>query len=55
MMTITSQRGKIKLKRRLEGIQFLEGVDEYTRKSVGDFTHIEGVVPGRKGDHRGDL
>jgi hypothetical protein len=34
---------------------FLEEVDEYTRKSVGDFTHLEGVIPGRKGDHRGDL
>ncbi len=32
-----------------------EKIRNHTRESIGGFTHLGGIVPRRKGDHRGDL
>lgn len=54
MITIASQRGKINLV-----CHDKWGCSEYrndnTRESIGGFAHLSGIIPCRKGDHRGDL
>jgi len=61
MMTIASQRGKINLKGEkgegssVSGPEFFEERLDDTRESVGSFTHLNRVIPCRKGDHRWDL
>ena len=57
MMTITSQRGKINLRRGCSAPEpdaIKKGPDD-TRESIGLFTHLGGIVPCRKRHHSGDL